>query len=444
MRWIGLCVFGFFALHLHGTTTDAATAPSTPASSPSPSSAVRVLTLNEAYALALERSESLAINREEIRIAEARYWQAVSAVLPQVSFLGSLRTQNNVGGSIGGDSTGARKDRWEGRLSITQTLFSGFREWNTSAALKADQRALAASLQRNRQLLYLDVSDLYHQVTTLEEDERALTDILAALQDRQTELTDRVAIGRSRKSELLAAQTELADTQATRESLRGLLGAARELFAYLIGVPAHHYALAPRGPLPAPDKLQAYLWHSGTRPDITAAAEGQTAAQRRASAARGAFLPTLSGQFNYLALEDPERDQEWNIVLTMEVPVFDGGLRVAQLNEQKANTRASTLNLSRARRLADNDVRLAYNNFSSAGNQTVQLQAAEQTARLNYEAQKEDYALGRASNLDVLSALLRWKEIIRRRIAAESQTYASLVALQVAAGTIQDSAPGKK
>jgi outer membrane protein len=401
-------------------------------------SPVRTLTLNEAYALALERSEALGITREEIKIAEARYWQAVSAVLPQVDFLGSVRTQNNAGGSIGGDSTGARKDRWEGRLRITQTLFSGFREFNTAAALKADQRALASTLARNRQLLYLDVSDLYHQVTTLEEDERALNDILAALRERQNELTERVSLGRSRKSELLAAETELADTQATLESLRGLTGAARELFAFLIGVPSHLYQLAPRPPLAVADKLEAYLWNSGTRPDIRAAAEGATAARRRTDAARSEFAPTINGQFNWLALEDPERDQEWNIVVTMEVPVFDGGLRIAQLNERKAAARASTLNLDRARRLADNDVRVAYNNFTSAAGQAVRLRAAEETARASYDAQKEDYTLGRASNLDVLTALLRWKEIIRRRIAAESQTHTTLVALQVAAGIMEE------
>lgn len=396
--------------------------------------APQILTLNESYALALERSESLGINREEIKIAEARYWQAVSTVLPQVGFTGSVRTQNNAGGSIGGDSTGTRKDRWEGRLTITQTLFSGFREWNTAAALKADQRGLAATLQRNRQLLYLDVSDLYHQIVSLEQDERALGEILQALDDRRRELTERVSIGRSRKSELLAAETELADNQATLESLRGLLGAARELFAFLIATPSDRFQLAGRGDLPAAEKLETYLWKSGARPDVQAAGEQQTAAERRVSVARGEFLPTIAGEFNTLMIEDPEREQEWNIVVTMEVPLFDGGLRVSKLSESKAASRASQLSFSRARRLADNDVRVAYNNFISAANQTVRLRTAENTARENYLAQKEDYELGRSNNLDVLSALLRWKEILRRRIAAESQTYSTLVALQVAAG----------
>lgn len=397
--------------------------------------ALRELSLNDAYALALERSESLAIAAEDIRIAEARYWQAVSAVLPQVNFIGTVNTQNNAGSSInGGSSTGTRKDRWEGRLQVTQTIFNGFREFNAAAALKADGRSKTATLERNRQLLYLDVGDLFFQIIQLDQDTAALREILATLDDRRKELTERVSLGRSRKSELLAAETELADSQASMEALVGLRGAARELFAFLIGVPSSQFTLKSGSTLPPAEKLEAYLWKTGVRPDIIAADESRTAAERSASAQKGQFFPSIGVESNFLALEDPERIQEWNILVTAEIPVFDGGLRIAQLNESKARLRASQLSLARARRLADHEVRVAYNNFISSANQLVRLRQAENTARESYETQKKDYELGRASNLDVLASLLRWKDILRGRIGTEARTQTNLIALQVAAG----------
>ncbi|MDX6767299.1 MAG: TolC family protein [Candidatus Methylacidiphilales bacterium] len=401
---------------------------------PDTGTCAEALGLNEAYTLAEARSESLGINREEIKTAEARYWQALSTVFPQVGFTGSQRTQNNLGGGIDSGANGLRRDSWEGRLTVSQSLFSGFREWNTAAAIKADQRGLNSTLARNRQLLYLDVSDLYHQITSLEQDQQALVEILRTLEERRNELAARVTLGRSRKGDLLASETEWADTRATLESVRGFTGAARELFAYLIGRPADSFTLTPPSGLPAADKLETYLWKTGARPDLVAAAERQTATQRRSDAVRGEFLPTIKGNFSYLALEDPEREQEWNIVVTVDVPVFDGGLRVARLSEAKSLYRASQLDFSRARRLADNEVRVAYNNFVSAAGQAVQLHEAERAALENYQAQKKDYTLGRASNLDVLSALLRWKEIIRRRIATESLAHSTMIALKVAAG----------
>lgn len=397
--------------------------------------APRTLTLSQVYQLAVERSETLGISREEIKIAEAQYWQAISAVLPKVDFIATERTQNSVGGSIGGgDSSGSRRDAFQGRLRVTQTIFNGFREFNLSAALRAQKRSQEALYIRNRELLYLDSSDLFYQILSLEQDLKLLRQIDNNFSDRQKELTDRVNIGRSRKSELLAADTEQADNAATIEEVAGLLGASRELLAFLIGLPSDRWLLKDTQPFPEAQKLNDYLWKSGARADVTAAVEAQTAAQRQVSADKGSFWPAISAEANVLALEDPEKDQEWNIVLTAEIPIFDGGLRIGTLKESEARLRSSSLSFSRARRLAESEVRQNYNNFISTARQYVKLQEATETARLNYEAQKDDYLLGRASNLDSLTALVRYNSLRRRLAGLEFQTRSNLIALQVAAG----------
>jgi len=153
--WLGLVLLA---------SLSAVQAPAQAQTSPNPP-AVRVLTLQDCYTLALTRSETLAISREEIKIAEAQYWQAVSALFPQISFSLSERIQNSAGSSIsGGGDSGGRRDRIEGRLSFTQTLFSGFREFNTAASLQALKRSQTEQLKRDRQLLYLDGATLFYQV----------------------------------------------------------------------------------------------------------------------------------------------------------------------------------------------------------------------------------------------------------------------------------------
>ena len=396
----------------------------------------RVLTLPEAYQLTLERSEKLGISREEIKIAEAQYWQAISAVLPKVDFLITQRTQDSVGGSIGGgDSGGGRKDSFQGRLRVTQTIFNGFREFNTSAALQAQKRSQEATYRRSRELLYLDTSDLFYQIISLEKDLYLIQQIAQQLTERQEDLIDRVTIGRSRNSELLAAETEQADNEATLEQVRGLLNASRELLAFLLGLPSDRWSLNDTMPLPEVAKLDNYLWKTGERADITAAAETTTSAQRQVSASKGAFLPKVSAEANWLALEDPERSQEWNILLTAEIPLFDGALRYQSLKVDQARLRSSELNFSRVRRLAESEVRQSYSQFISSARQYVSLQKGVETARKNYEAQQEDYRLGRANNLDVLTSLLRYSSLRRRVSGLEFQTRSNLVALQVAAGT---------
>lgn len=393
------------------------------------------LSLLEVYQLAEKRSESLEISREEIKIAEAQYWQSISSILPRLDFLATERTQNSAGSSIsGGDSTGNRKDSFQGRLRVTQTIFNGFREFNIGASLQAQKRSKEALYTRSKELLYLDVSDLFYQILSLEQDQILLQQINESFSQRRQELTQRIEIGRSRKSELLAGETEQADTAALLEEVIGLQGASRELLAFLIGVPADRWNLKDSLMFPQADKLNDYLWKSGARADVTAAGESQTAAQRQVSADKGAFWPKISAEANYLALEDPERNQEWNIILTAEIPIFDGGLRMGALKESEARYRSSSLSFSRARRLAESEVRQSYNNFISSARQYVKLQEAALTAQKNVEAQAQDYLLGRASNLDFLNAQVRSHTLQRRLNGLAFQTRSNLVALQVAAG----------
>ncbi|NJK91305.1 MAG: TolC family protein, partial [Blastochloris sp.] len=367
----------------------------------------RNLSLTDAYFLALERSETLGISRQDIKIAEAQYWQAISAILPRIDFLVTERTQNNAGGAIGGgDASGTRKDLFQGRLRISQTIFNGFREFNIGAALQAEKRSQQALYQRSRQLLYLDTSDLFYQILSLEEDLKVLQRIDLTFRERHAELTERVTLGRSRKSELLAAETEQADNTATMEEVRGLLGASRELMAFLIGLPSAQWQLQDTQTLPSAQQLETYLWHSGARPDLQAALETQTSAQRQVSADKGSFWPTISAEANWLALEEPERAQEWNIVLTAEIPVFDGALRVNTLKESQARLRSTELSFTRLRRLAESEVRQNYNNFTASARQWIKLKEAVRISQENVQAQREDYQLGRASNLDVLSSIL--------------------------------------
>ncbi len=81
-------------------------------------------------------------------------------------------------------------------------------------------------------------------------------------------------------------------------------------------------------------------------------------------------------------------------------------------------------------------MRLAFSDFSSNLAQWQSLGRALQVAEENYALQQDDYALGRASNLDVLSALAQVQNFRRRAVLAEMQARASLVRLHVAAGEV--------
>lgn len=402
--------------------------------------APKEMDLAECYRLALKRSEVLQIQQEEIKAAEARYRQALSALMPQVQFAVTEQVGNT---SSSSDSSGSsdtprstRKDQLQGIFTATQTIFNGFRDVSKAGAEKADASARRNNLTRSRQLLYNDLATLFYQVIGQERDLAILQQQREAIAGRVAETEERVKIGRSPRADLLSDQTLLANNRVLIEQVKGLGSAARELLAFLIGIESARIKLADHAPFPTAQQLDAYLTGAGDRPDAAAAGDRITVARKKLDANAAQHLPTLSAEGNYTAMSDPSTTQGWNILLTAMVPIFEGGLIQAQVREAQAQLRASKLDLARTRRLADNEVRTAYVTFIAFAAQYVELQKAEQTAADNYQTQKRDYSLGRAGNLDVLTALIQWTDNQRRRSGMEYQAKAALVSLVTAAGQV--------
>jgi len=407
------------------------------------------LSLQICFELAVLRSETLGMSEEDIRVAQARYWQAIGSILPRVHAIASETLQNSTGGGGGsgvltGDSFdssgfgGSRKDRFISRLNVTQPIFSGFREFSTASATQATIEAHKQSKERTRQLLYLDVADVFYQILLYQGDMDLLDEMREALDDRVKELDRRVQLGRSRTGESLMAKSALAESLVSIEQARGLLGASTELLCFLTGVRSAKLELRDEQILPDAEALESYLASTGERPDILAAIQSERAARKELSAAKGEHWPTISAEGNYYLNESPSSRREWNIFLTFDLPIFEGGVIEARVNERQALARSSELNLERLRRAADTEVRTAYNNFVTSAAQGARLQEAVQVGEANYQVQMTDHKLGLASNLDVLDALGQWHDMRRRLLMVQTDARVNLVRLHVAAGDLRE------
>lgn len=396
------------------------------------------LTLVDCYQRALQVTETIGLREADIKIAEARYRQAFAPVLPQLSTGGTFSLQNNPSGATSATGGNERtRDRLAGSFTVTQTIFNGFRDFFAASARKAEVSARGYDLVRARENLYLNVADVFYQILSYERDLVVLTELKDSLTRRDEELKRRLQLGRSRSAELLAAQSELADVAVTVEETKGVLGASRELLAFLLDQPANGLKLVEKNPFPTAPDLKSYVQQSAGRADVLAGVERERSARRGLDSARGAWAPTVAAEANYFAYDNPKAERDWNVFLTVNLPIFDGGLIGARVKENQQLVKSSQLNLAQLQRSANYEVRSAHNNFTAQAAQYFRLQEADRVQAESYRVQQEDYNLGRASNLDVLQALSNLQQTRRRLVATEMQARASLVALQVAAGTIQ-------
>lgn len=419
------------------------------------------INLEECFRLAAVRSDTLKISEQGIRVAQTQFSQAVANLFPTISIVNSQNYQSNngFGGGVSANpiqaqnasflnGTGSNGFAINGpyssstQITLVQTIFNGFKNYNQVGANDAAIASQKYSLSRAYQTLYQNVAAAFYQILSNEGDLVILADEAKALEDRETELKLRVQLGRSRPAEQLQAQADLANAKVTIEQTRGLLGAAKELMAFYLGIPAKDIKLKETQKFPDSEQLETYLQRSGARPDILALVESERQARRNLSAAKGDLLPVVTLNGNVAITRDPPFNQDdWGFTLQIEMPLFDGGLILSRIREQKELVRTSELNVDELQRTADQDVRTALNNFNAGVAQAVQLREAALLSEENYNAQAQDYRRGVVSNLDVLNALKEFQDARRQLNSADMNARVNLINLHVAAGLAASEAP---
>jgi len=364
--------------------------------------AEEALTLDEYFAQALVRSEVVATQSELILQAEERYRQAKSTLRPTLDGVASYTWLDK-----GARDTTANPTRQpHARLTATQPLFRGFREFASMRQTQALIGAQGEDYRQARTQLFKDVAQNFYDVLALEQDLKNFDEQINLNLQREKELQDRVRIGRSRTGETLAVLTTISTLRAQVEQLQAQLAAAREAFAFLSGLPADT-PLRDTETLPASlDTLETYLARLELRPDVKAAQQRLTAAQENISVARGARQPSLDLNANrYLERKGSLEGVDWDVQLALTIPLYSGGIRQSQVREAVSLSTQAELGASQVRRQAEQEIRSLHQSVVYDRSQLAALEKATEAARKNYEVQRRDYRLGLVTNLDVLQAL---------------------------------------
>ncbi len=360
-------------------------------------------TLADCYKSALKRSETFGIQEQLLVQANELEAQARASLLPAISGNATFLRQE-------APTPATLKQQNTVRLTGTQPLFRGFREFaliRQRDALTAAQRAILSEAAR---LLFVDVADAFYATLALQADGVNYGNELEIARKRLTELEGFRRVGRSRASDVLSQRANIANLEAQLEATRAQLKIQRDVLAFLTGMPAE-IPLRDTEVVPAKvPALEAYLTGLEKRPDLGAAAFAVGAAEAAVSVARGLHWPVADVVGNYyLQRPGSSSDINWDVALVLSLPLFQGGAVQSQVRQAVSVQEQATLQESRSRRLADQEVRRYFERVLSGQLQLRKLTEYADLSRQNHDALRRDYSNGLVTNLDVLQATTTWQ-----------------------------------
>ncbi len=381
----------------------------------------------------------------DIQLAEGHYRQALGNILPDASVEASELVQDSANTAAAGgtvDNTFTKRSRPAVAVTLTQPLFQGFREFHALRRSRAEREKNQLLWQRAQQLLFGDVAQAYYAVLQSEQELRIQESIVATLRTRLDELQERIKLGKSRLSEFLTTEAELAFSRAAIEQTRGVVQANRSLLAFLIGYPAP--ARLADGTLPkAQPTLRDWMTTATARPDIYASRAGTRMAHEKVKYTQGALYPKLGVTGNYYPYRTGfQQDIRWDVNFTLSVPLYSG-VTYGDIKTAKVELAQARLAEQLAERQALLEVEQAYHQFTAARAQTAALYIAEEKARANFEALTEEYRLNRVNNLEALDGLRQWHS---KRIEANRARYQAKLAyhtLEIASNQLEAMDPSR-
>lgn len=376
------------------------------------------LTLSDCYALALKQSETIAIDANFIKEAEARFLQALSIMMPYLSYQ-SVHTQEAVPDDKGSTFGSLKPTKsTQNQFQVNQVLFSGFKAFAAMGASTFEKKQLSEEKLRAEQLLLVDVANAFYLVIEEREDLKALIRTKTALNNRVKELKARENLGRSRASEVVNAKAQLYTVEADIKVVKSQEIVARQLLEFLIGAPVNKVADSYEIP-PYLMPEEYYVSKFVNRPDLKALGYASKFSKKQLDVVNSDFLPTVSWQGNFYTQRTGfDKGTDWDVMLNVEVPIFNGTETIGKSREYRLKWQDSELRYMRLKRFAAYDIKDSYVKFTTALAVHENLRKAYYTAKVNYYLQRKDYERSLVNNLDVLASIQTLQDAQRNYIHA--------------------------
>jgi NodT family efflux transporter outer membrane factor (OMF) lipoprotein len=215
---------------------------------------------------------------------------------------------------------------------------------HTVASARLAAQASEGDLENVRLSVQAELASLYWQLHAQDALIRIFDDTVVAYEDALTLTRDRFAGGLENDEAVAQAETQLTATRAQATNLGIVRAQYVHAIAVLMDEPPSTFSMTVEAATPTPPVIPVGLPSQllERRPDIAAAARAVAQANEQVGLAQTAFFPALllSGSGGFISLSPADwltwPNRFWAVGPSLAQAIFDGGLRRATVQQQRA------------------------------------------------------------------------------------------------------------
>ncbi|TYC50478.1 TolC family outer membrane protein [Rhodobacterales bacterium] len=368
------------------------------------SSGAHAETIRESLALAYANNPTLNAARAQLRGVDENVPQALSAWRPTVSAAASAgRLANGVDSSVNYRNNASMS------LTISQTIFRGFRTINSTRQAEAVVRAQRESLMSTEQDTLLDAATAYVDVIR----DTALVSLrrsdLAFLQEQVRAARDRFDVGEGTRTDVSQSEARSSEARASLNTAMANLNTSRAIYQQVVGTEARNLSADTSISRYVPKSLDEALNLSEShQPLIRQAQHLVDAAVFNVKTIEGELLPTVTVDGSISRSWNPSETVDYSdnaqIFGNVSIPLYQGGAVYSRVRQAKEELGQTRLQLDVALDQVRANVISAWGIYQAAEASIVAAQAAVQAQQLALEGVVEEQRVGQRTTLDVLDA----------------------------------------
>ena len=363
---------------------------------------------------------TLNAQRAGVRATDENVPRALSGYRPRVSATGDIGAQwleaetpsrSNPGtGTVTPNTTTVSRTLPRGvGVQVDQTLFNGFRTFNSTRQAESQVLGARETLRNIEQSILFDAATAYMNVLRDTAVLALQRNNIEVIEEQLRQTRDRFNVGEVTRTDVAQAESRLAAGQSQASAAEANLRASIARYRQVIGVEPRQLAAGRPLDRLLPRTLEAAVRAALTEhPSIHAALHALDAAELQVKVVEGELYPTLgvrgtvTQRYDFQVSGD-ERTAA-SAVATLSVPIYEGGEVYARVRQAKETAGQRRIEADVSRDLVRAAVITAWGQLESARAQIQAAQAQVSAAETALAGVREEARVGQRTTLDVLNA----------------------------------------